>query len=474
MATEIKIPIPDQTTEEVRIVDWKAKEGDTVKKGDVLLEIETDKSVMEVESAGEGTVLKRLVDVDEMVPVGQVIGYIGAAGEQIEPAGGGGAAASESAAGGSAAAQETSAGGGGQAAVETPTQPTPATEPQGRVKASPLARKTAASLGVELAGITGSGPGGRIVREDVEKLALEGKGTAGAGGGRQFFSPNARRLARELGIDLRQVKGSGPGGRIVGKDVKAAKEAGIAVAGAAAAAAKAKPVVGQRAEGQPQPGTQEALTKMRRAIGANLQQSFRDIPHFFVTMSIDMTRAMAVRAQLNEGKPKERRVSVNDLVVRACGLALKQYPAVNCRLKDDTVHYLSDVNIGIATAIEAGLVVPVLTNVDQRSWEELAMEAKNLVQQARKGKLLNVGKGTFTISNLGMFGVEEFTAIVNPPEAAILAVGGIKEEVVAVNGMIGVKPLMRVTLSSDHRLIDGALAAQFVAAIKLYMEEQIS
>lgn len=228
------------------------------------------------------------------------------------------------------------------------------------------------------------------------------------------------------------------------------------------------------ASGQPMPGTDVELTKMRRAIGMYLQGSFRDTPHFNVTMSIDMTNAIKFRSQYNKGKEKPDKISVNDLVVKSCAIALRQFPAVNSKFMEDKIRYEADVNIGVATALPTGLVVPVVLNTDKLGWKELAAETKSIIEQARNGKLPGMGKGTFTVSNLGMFGIDEFTAIINPPEAAILAVGGLKQEVVSVDGTIGVKPIMKVTLCSDHRVIDGALSAQFLGSLKQYLEEDIT
>ncbi len=436
MAVEIKIPIPDQTTEEVRIVAWKKAVGDTVKKGDVLLEIETDKAVMEVESSGDGVVLKQLALVDDMVAVGKVIGFIGQAGEEVTAAADTEPAKEEVA----PAKQETTTG-----------------FTRKDISVTPLARKIAERTGLDLGNIKGSGAHGKIVRKDVEAIPSK----ASLHDGRLFASPNAKRLAKELAVDIYSITGTGPGGRIIGKDVTACAEN--------------KPSLDYSpAEGQPQPGTEVELTKMRRAIGINLQNSFRDTPHFNVTMSIDMTRAMKFRGQINKGKEKSEKASVNDLIVKGCAIALRQYPAVNSKFLEDRIKYEADVNIGIATALPIGLVVPVILNTDRLDWKSLAAEAKSVIQQARDGKLVGLGKGTFTVSNLGMFGVDEFTAIINPPEAAILAVGGLKQEVVSIDGTIGIKPMMKVTLCSDHRVVDGALAAQFLLSLKRYLEENIA
>jgi pyruvate dehydrogenase E2 component (dihydrolipoamide acetyltransferase) len=410
MAIEIKIPIPDQTTEEVRIVAWKKAVSETIKKGEVVLEIETDKAVMEVESVGDGVLLKQLANVDDMVPVGQVVGFIGQAGEEID-------------------------------AVKTEAAKAERSDSQ------PDEKTTAEST---------------FTRKDIEpNSSYSTSSTALRQEGRLLASPNAKRLATELGIDINTVAGTGPNGRVTGKDVTEF--------------AKNKPSQDHLpVAGQPQPGTEVELTKMRRAIGINLQNSFRDTPHYNVTMSIDMTRAMKVRAELNKGKEKSEKVSVNDLIVKTCALALRKYPAVNSRLLEDRIKYHADVNIGVATALDAGLVVPVVLNADKLSFHQLAAETKSIIQQARGGKLVGVGKGTFTVSNLGMFGIDEFTAIINPPEAAILAVGGLKQEVVSIDGTIGIKPMMKVTLCSDHRVVDGALAAQFLQSVKRYLEEEIA
>lgn len=442
MAIEVKIPIPDQTTEEVRLVAWRKDVGESVTKGEVVLEIETDKAVMEVEATADGVLLKQLVQVDDMVPVGEVIGFIGEPGTEIEVQ----------------EKKEPSTKSSSVIIAETSEK-----RVDKDIKATPLARKVAQKTGVDLEKIKGTGAHGKILRKDVELYSSDPASSGpSVKTGRLFASPNAKRLAKELGVDINLVKGTGPEGRIIGKDVH-----GYAVS---------KPAVlsAVPAQGQPKPGTEELLTRMRTAIAHILQGSSRDTPHFNVTMNIDMTRAMAFRNEMNKGKEKSEKISVNDLVVKACAMALKQYPTVNSRFLEDRIKYIDQINIGVATAIDAGLVVPVVLNTDKLSWQELAAETKNVIDEARKGKLKNMGKGTFTVSNLGMFGVEEFTAIINPPEAAILAVGGLKEEVVAENGIIGIKPMMKVTLCSDHRVVDGAVAAQFLAAVKRYLEEEIS
>ncbi len=438
--TEIKIPVPDQTTTEVRIVEWKINPGDTVKRGQVILEVESDKSVIEVESPAEGAILKLTAQVDDMVPVAEVVGYIGQPGTQLP---------------------DTS-----QSQSSQASEPTASIAPQtvdGTAKASPLAQKTAQELEVNLTTIQGTGIHGKIMRADVVGHPDKPVGSRE----RVIASPNARRLARELNVDLTAISaGSGAGGRIVGKDVQALAANGPTATTPAPATAPAS-------AGSPLPGTVEPLSKMRRAIGNNLQMSFRDTPHFNVTMAIDMTQAISFRAMYNSGKDKSTQISVNDLVVRATANAMKQFPVVNSRLVDNAIHYLADINIGIATALDSGLVVPVLAHADQKNWAQLAAETKRLATEARNGKIIGAGKGTFTISNLGMFGVDQFTAIINPGECAIMAVGALQQEVVVIDGMIGIKPMMKITLCSDHRIIDGATAARFLLALKQYLERDI-
>lgn len=464
MATEIKIPIPDQTTEEVRIVKWMKAPGEAVANGEVVLEVETDKSVIEVEAVGEGVLLKQLHVENDMVPVGKVVGYVGPVGTEISEAAG-----QASDAGVSASSTVSAAAAVAAAAVST--------DAGGRIMASPVAKNLAAKLGVDLRQVTGSGPNGRIIKADVETIAASGSSTGSTGiavmgtgtvqavlldGGRVMASPRARKLASESGVDLRLVKGTGAGGRIVGDDVQN-------FVGATGKAVTVGP-----APDQPQPGTEVVVTKMRRAIGMNLQMSSRDVPHFNVTMSVDMSRAMTFRKEINLGRDNGAKISVNDLVIKAVANALTHYPAVNSRFTGEKIMYLPDINVGVATAVKEGLVVPVLTNAGKRSWDDLAVETKRLALEARTGKIIGAGKGTFTVSNLGMFGVDNFTAIINPPESAILAVGAVKDEVVAIEGGIGIRPMMKITLCSDHRVIDGALASEFLRSIKTFLEDEIN
>lgn len=385
MATEIKIPVPDQTTEEVRILRWLKKVGDPAKRAEVILEIETEKSAIEVESPVGGVILDLLAEPDQMVPVGKVVGYIGQPDEKIVH--------------------------------------TKAPQPQ------------------------------QIFKTATTGIPSNVKESAVFTVQRKVVSPNARRIARENNLDVAEIAvGSGPAGRVIGKDVQT--------------------YIAQR---KPASLSSEMieLTKMRRAIAGSLLKSWQMSPHFNVAMSIDMTRAIEFRRTFNASKVKTEQVSVNDLLVKAVTLALQQFPVLNSSFTDDGIATHAAVNIGIATAVDAGLVVPVLPNAATLSWTALAQGTKHIIEQARNGKIANAGKGTFTISNLGMLGVDFFTAIINPPEAAILTAGRIEDKVVSVDGMIAIKPLMQVVLCCDHRIVDGAVAAQFLKSLKEFLENKI-
>jgi pyruvate dehydrogenase E2 component (dihydrolipoamide acetyltransferase) len=285
-----------------------------------------------------------------------------------------------------------------------------------------------------------------------------------ADGGEVRVSGRARRIAEERGVDLRGVTGTGPGGRITEKDVLAhAGGSGAAPAAQAAAAPRSAAVRGETV----------ALSKMRAVVGRRMQQSKQTVPHFYVTLSIDMTNALALRDELQRGAGEgDAKVSVNDMIVKAAALALAEMPEVNARLEDDRIVHLADVNVGIAVALDDGLVVPVLPRADALSLREVAAKTRELIAAAKAGKQQNLAAATFTISNMGMLGVDSFVAIINPPEAAILAVGSTAKRVVAgADGAIRVRDTMNVTVSADHRVLDGATAARFGNAIKSRLED---
>ena len=453
---EITMPRLSDTMEEGAIATWHKKEGDQVNIGDILVEIETDKATMEYEAYEAGTLAKILVNEGELVPIGQPIA-------QLDDGKGAGPATDAPAAAGDAASagnvQDTDEAGSKQAAEDAAKQPeAPAGEAAGESD--------------------GEQPGNAEEAAPSEAAQSE----SAPSGERQFASPYARKLARDNQLDLSQVQGSGPGGRIVRTDIDAllAKKGSAPAAAAPAPEQKAAPAAAPAADSsadQKRGSEQVDISKVRRVIARRLGESARGIPHFYVTAKADAEALVQLRTELNTqlaaaGRPK---VSINDLVVRAAALALREHPLVNASyVSDESNHMLvhKRINVGVAVAGDNGLMVPVIMDADQKTASQLGVETKQLVALANAKKLTpeQMSGGTFTISNLGMFGVEEFTAIINPPEGAILAVGGTKPEAVVVDGEIVARHQMRYTLSSDHRIIDGALAAQFLQTLTRLIE----
>ena len=442
MATEVIMPVLGMTMESGIIVEWMKNEGDSVNEGEVLFNVETDKSVMEVEAKASGTLLKILHGPGDDVPIQQVIGYIGEAGETVggdgDPGDGGGTT------------------GGADALVSDTT------------------------------GTTGEGVPAAVANEQNgqgQAAVTESDGRSGLPGqpGRVKISPKARRHARDLGVDIGNIAGTGPGGRIVFSDVEAF--AAQAAAAPAPAAATATPATAPAtAPVQSSPGSKRIqrrapLSGLRKVAATRLAESASTIPHFYLTMDVDMTRLTGLREQLIAYGEKRglARVSVNDLIIKAAGIALRSFPAVNASLEGGDIVEYADVNVGFAVALDDGLVVPVVASADQKSVFEIAALTSALGEKARAQGLgpADYGYGTFTISNLGMFGVDQFTAIINPPEAAILAVGRVKGVPVAVDGKVEIKAMMSITLSSDHRLIDGAVAGRFLSHLREVLEQPL-
>jgi len=380
MAIPVILPKLGQTMEEGVIERWRVKEGDEVKKGDIILEVTTDKATIEVESYDVGTVLKILRKEGETVPVKEIIAYLGKPGEAVP-------AAAPSARGAAGVAPKQAA----QAAAAPKSAALPVAE-DGKVKASPLAKRLADEMGVDLSAVVGTGPGGRITKEDVLAAAESQKG-----------------------------------------------------------APKAVPA---------QAGKAEPLSPMRRVIAERLGAAKRDVPHFYLTMEADMSGAKRFR----ESKGK---LSYTHLLVAAAAKALIDVPGANVSFTPQGLIRHKSANVGVAVALEDGLIVPVVRGADKKSLEAIAADVDGLVKKARAGKLApeEYQGGTFTISNLGTFGIDFFYAIVNPPEAAILAVGAIKDRPVAVGGKVEVRPMMTLALSADHRAIDGAVGAKFLARV---------
>jgi pyruvate dehydrogenase E2 component (dihydrolipoamide acetyltransferase) len=433
MATKVYMEALSPTMEEGRISTWLKNEGDEVKEGDVLAEVETDKATMELVARGSGVLRKRMIGDGDTANVGVVIAVIGAADEDVSALTGGGDAPAAPA---KAAAPE--------AAAPAPAKPAEAAPAQEAAPAPAAQAESAAPAGSD---------------------------------GRVKASPLARRMAAEAGVDVGNVRGSGPGGRIVRRDVEAAMQAGGAQQQPAAQPQAAAPAEAPQAAA-PQPaaaGSHDVpVSQMRKAIAKRLSLSSGPVPHFYLTVEVDMGEAMKMRARINERFAGDGvKVSPNDLVIRAVAGALRKHPWVNASWQGDTIRMNDRVSIGVAVAVDEGLITPVIFDADRKGVSEISREVKELAGRAREKKLKpeEYTGSTFSISNLGMFGIEEFTAVLNPPEAAIMAIGASTEKVVVVNGEMQIRQRMRVTLTCDHRVIDGATGAEFLRTFKSYLED---
>ncbi|HOG46545.1 MAG TPA: 2-oxo acid dehydrogenase subunit E2 [Anaerolineae bacterium] len=451
MPTPVYMPKFEMTQETGQVVAWLKKEGDQVEKGEPLLQVETDKAILDVEAPATGTLAAISAQRGQVVPIGTAIAYILKPGESL----------------GSSSQAETVA---GPSLPEPHRAGAPALAPDDRRQArpTPLAARLAASEGVDLQGIAGTGPGGRISRADVETaMAAAAEGHDGS----VRAVPAARRLARELGIDLRAVRGSGPDGRIQSADVARAltaqrlDQAPVAPAQPTAAAPAAGGIPVRRAV---------PLTNIRRVIVERMTASVREAPQFTVTVDADMERALGVVADLKaaagDGSPK---VTLTALLVKACAWALRRHPEANASFQGDGIVEWGEVNVGVATAVDQGLIVPVLHRADQLGLRGIAAQLAELTARAREGKarLDDLQGGTFTVSNLGMFGIDRFTAILNPPQAAILAVGRVAKRAEVMDGdRVEIRPMAALALTADHRVLDGATAARFLATVQRALE----
>jgi len=430
---EIKLPRLGQSVEDAQIVSWLKQEGDAVKEGDALFTVQTDKAEIECESTASGVLRKILVSAGAEVPVLSVVALVGEAGEALP----------ELAAPAPKAAATTPAVAPAEHAATAPTaaNPTPSTR-AGKAAVSPRARKQAAEQHINAEALSGSGVGGRVMSNDVAAYAAQLDSTK--------MSPVARRIAAAQGIDPGAIAGSGAGGKIMKDDLGTAKAAPVGGAPA--------PVGGV---------TRVPLSPMRTVIARRMAESMYTAPHYYVTVEVDMAAAKSFRAGL-----KAFKASFNDLVLYSTMLALREYPQVNARWAGDAIEQVGDINLGMAVALPSGLIVPVVKQAQLLSLEGLCERTRQLAEKAQKGKLTpdDYTGNTFTISNLGAFGVDQFTAIINQPDSAIIAVGQIKDRVVAIDGGIHIRPNMKLTISSDHRVIDGAVAAQFMGRLKQILE----
>ena len=464
MANPVIMPKLEMAQETATVIEWLKQEGEQVEKGEPLLTVETDKVTIEIESPASGILAGVRVGPQQVVPVTEIIAYILQPGEELP--------------------EEL------PQVTKAPAPPPPQAPPTPPVAATFVAQRLAAAHGVDLSTVAGTGPGGRITKTDVELVLSEAEGAALAAPARPAAeppsskvraTPAARRVARERGVDISAVTGSGPRGRVQAADALAL-----------ALTSGPSPEIGRGENVIP-------LQGMRRTIAERMTASYQTTPHITFTVRVDMSAFEGTRARLNAraeatGQP---RVSATALFVKAVAWALKRHPWLNSTLRqaqgrhlrqaqgrhlrqrsgqalhEEEIHLLSEINVGVAVALEEGLIVPVVHQADCKSVAEIGAEVNDLATRAREGQLTpaDVTGGTFTVSNLGPFGIEQFTAIINPPQAAILAVGATRPEpVVDEEGEVVVRPMMRMTLSADHRVVDGATAARFLDDLREALE----
>ncbi len=413
MAETISMPKLGFDMREGTLIRWVKNEGDSVNKGDVLAEIETDKATVEVEASAEGIVRKLLVNQGDIVPVGTAMAIIGGADEKIDlPAGGDSAPAT-------ASVQQAAAPAGSPEPAPVASA-IPSSDEEGRVKASPLARKLATEKQVNLAAVQGTGPGGRIVRKDIES-ALGGS--------------------------------SAP--------VMAAKPSAAPAYAPVVAVSREDEII--------------QTTKLRQAIGRRLVESKQNLPHFYVTHEYKMEALMEMRKQINAYLPDNEKISVNDFIVKAVALTLRQFPNLNASLDGDKIVRKGHINVSVAVTVEGGLLTVVVKDADQKGLRQISAEVKAMAGRVREGKVKpeDVDGSTFSTSNLGMYDVEDFIAIINPPEAAILSISSAREVPVVENGQVVPGWRMKATISVDHRVSDGAEAAQFMQALAGFLENPV-
>src|SRR2546425_1400344 len=423
MATKVVMEALSPTMEEGRLVKWTKQAGDAVKTGDTLAEVETDKAVMELVARADGQLLQIAAAEGSTVPVGNVVAYIGAPGEKLD----------------------------------APTAPQP----------SAASRQPAVPAG------SGKREAGNVVAPPAAAAAAPAL-TAVADATRVKASPLAKRIAKETGVDLKLVTGSGPGGRVVKRDLEEASTRVLvpAVAPVEPRTTYRAPVVvrsGAAYEDVP-------LTQIRKTIAKRLAASLGPIPHFFLTTEADMERAAEARTALNAQLGDQGKVGFNDIILQAVALALAKHRACNAWFQDDHIRYWNEVHLGMAVAVEDGLITPVIRNADRKSLTQIGAEARELAQRARARRLKpeEYTGATFSVSNLGMYDIDQFTAVINPPEAGIVAIGTITERPVVVGGQVAPRKRLRLTMSCDHRVIDGATGATFLQTLRQMLENPLA
>jgi pyruvate dehydrogenase E2 component (dihydrolipoamide acetyltransferase) len=449
MATKVFMEALSPTMEEGRLVKWLKNEGDAVKSGEALAEVETDKAIMELVARGDGVLRKRLIGEGDTAPVGTLAGVIATADENIDALVAG--AGKTAPAAGAPAPEKVVA--NQQETAGASSIPRRAEESQGEASTPPQQKVADVPSAAPAAG-TAPAPSGSA---------------APAATGDVRSSPLARRLASERGLDLHSVQGSGPNGRIIKRDIEAAAAAGAAAPRAAASAAPSAPAIPREGDFHDEP-----LTQIRKTIAKRLGESIGPIPTFYLTAEFDLTRVMEMRKAMTE-LGDQFKVSVNDVLLKATAVALSQHPEVNAHWLGDKIRYHNRVHLGMAVATDEGLIVPVIWDADRKRMSDISREAKELAKRARERKLKpeEFTGSTFSVSNLGMFGIDQFTAIINPPEAGILAIGTSEEKLVVVNGEPVVRNRVRVTMSCDHRIIDGAVGAKFLQTLRRLIENPL-
>jgi pyruvate dehydrogenase E2 component (dihydrolipoamide acetyltransferase) len=449
MATKVFMEALSPTMEEGRLVKWLKNEGDAVKSGEALAEVETDKAIMELVARGDGVLRKRLIGEGDTAPVGTLAGVIATADENIDALVAG--AGKTAPAAGAPAPEKVVA--NQQETAGASSIPRRAEESQGEASTPPQQKVADVPSAAPAAG-TAPAPSGSA---------------APAATGDVRSSPLARRLASERGLALHSVQGSGPNGRIIKRDIEAAAAAGAAAPRAAASAAPSAPAIPREGDFHDEP-----LTQIRKTIARRLGESIGPIPTFYLTAEFDLTRVMEMRKAMTE-LGDQFKVSVNDVLLKATAIALSQHPEVNAHWLGDKIRYFNRVHLGMAVATDDGLIVPVIWDADRKRMSDISREAKELAKRARERKLKpeEFTGSTFSVSNLGMFGIDQFTAIINPPETGILAIGTGEEKLVVIDGEPVVRSRVRVTMSCDHRVIDGAVGAKFLQTLRRLIENPL-
>jgi pyruvate dehydrogenase E2 component (dihydrolipoamide acetyltransferase) len=476
------MPKLSPTMEEGQLSRWLKKEGDKVSVGEPLAEVDTDKATMEMQALSSGVLRKILIGEGESAPLGQMIAIIGEPDEDISALLSK-AASPQEAAETKERIQESVESGQDGAQAETARVVEDGARTQATTQGEPIKGDVGSQPG------TGSPASSSSSTQPAQTSSGNGAGTSEAaqtGSERLVVSPLAARMAAEAGINLRSLSGSGPGGRIIKRDIEAAINSGKQQAAEEAEAPAAPPQRHLRAveagaqssrqpsmEGPP-PYRDEQTSVMRQTIARRLVTSIGPVPHFFLTTEIEMDRAAEIRRSINE-IDAELKVSINDLIIKVAAVSLIQHPQVNASFQDKAVRYYERADIGVAVAIEDGLITPVVRGAERKSIGEIAGEVRQLAERARSRKLMpeEYTGATFSISNLGMMGIDEFTAVINPPEAAILAVGAMTPKAVVRDGEVVIRQIMRVTMSCDHRVIDGATGARFLQTFKKILENPL-